>query len=242
MATNLNQILWGEGVAFIDGVEAFEVQELALNIGMEILEATKGDGGGKITIPTQQPITGRCGFLGLNASIFSKLTGATTATGTKKRMREESGTVDNTTYTITLSQTPIADTLRVVPTGDKQKPFVRVASNPSQGEYSVSGNTLTFNSADAGKTMKISYIYSDTTSGETSKLSPTALPSSFSLYGTLRTKELFSDTKGDVVFYAAKCERTSEFGLGGAIGNISTPGFDFSVRIDTEGDFEIYWP
>jgi len=240
MAENLNQILWGEGVAFIDGVEAFEVQELSVAFPLEVLEFTKGDGGGKGTIPVGQSYQGRAGFLGMNASIFSKLTGSTTSTGTKKRIRNEKLT--KSTDTLTCSQTPIADTLRVVPAGSNKQPLKRVSGSPQVGEYSVSGTTITLNASQPESDFYVSYIYTDSSSGETSQLSPSSLPNSFELYGSLRTKELFSDVKGDVIIYAAKCERTSEFGLGGAIGNVSTPGFDFNIRVDNAGDLEFYWP
>lgn len=242
MAENLNQILWGEGVAFLAGKELFEIQNLSLNVGMSTIEAAKGDGGGQIIIPTNQPITGRAEFLGINASVLAALTGGASATGTYKRIRSEALTVG--TDTITTSETPITNTLRVVAQGSNNQPLKQVASPSADDEYSVSGTTITFNSgafAD-GTVINVSYFYNDASNGETLTIGPDDLPNSFELWGSLRTKELFSDVKGDVLFKAAKCERTSEMSFGGSIGNISVPGFDFNVRIDTEGDLEVYFP
>lgn len=242
MAENKNQILWGEGVVFIGGKELFEVQELALNFGINTLTAQKGDGGSQIVIPTGQPITGRCGFLGINSATLAVLTGATAASGANyKRIRSEELTVASDAVTTT--ETPIAATLRVVEKGANKVPLQQVASSPDAGEYTVSGTTIGFNASQFADGVKIlvSYIYADT-EGETVTFSPDTLPDSFALWGTLRSKELFGDVTGDVIIYAAKCDRTSEFGLGGSIGNISTPGFDFNIRVDTEGDLEFYFP
>lgn len=243
MGQNLNQILWGEGVAYLDGKELFEIQELAITFGLESLQAVKGDGGGNIVIPTNQPLTGRAGFLGINAAILAELTGATTSTGTKKRIRKEQQTVSSNA--ITLDNTPIANTMRVVEDGALKIPLRQVSGSPAAAdEYQLSTATLTFNTGTFanGTVINVWYIYTDGADGETSQLAPGALPGAFELYGSLRTKELFGDTKDDLIFYAAKCERTSEFALGGAIGNISVPGFDFNIRIDNNGDFDVYWP
>lgn len=242
MAQNLNQILWGEGVAFLDGKELFEIQELGLNIGINILTAEKGDGGGQINIPTGQPITGRANFLGMNASLLAALTGGAVSTGRQLRIRSEELVVASNA--ITTSQTAIPNTLRVIEKASGAQPLKKVASASAADEFSVSGTTITLNTGTFanGAVIAVSYFYADASNGETVTIGPDDLPDSFELRGSLRTKELFGDTKGDVLFYAAKCERTSEISLGGALGSVSTPGFDFSVRIDVAGDLEIYMP
>jgi len=242
MAQNLNQLLWGEGVAFVGGKELFEIQELSISFALTTLTAQKGDAGGSIVIPTGQPITGRAGFLGMNAALLATLTGASSATGTIKRIREEQLTVSSNA--VTASQTPIANTMRVVEQGSNNVPLKQVSSPSSADEYSVSGTTITFNTGTFADStvMVVSYFYTDGADGETVTIDPTDLPSSFELYGSLRTKEKFAGTKGDVILYAAKCERTSEFGLGGANGSISTPGFDFNIENDNSGDLKIYFP
>ena len=235
-----NQVFWGEGVAFVDGVEVFEVQELVFNFGIEVLEALKGDGGGNIRVPTRQPISGRCGFLGMNAPLFAKLTGATNATGYRKRVRGEAQT--KVTNDVTLANTPIANTVRIVADGANKLPLTQVSATPQVGEYTISGDTITLNASQTEDDFLIDYVYVDGANGLTATIAPNSLPDSFELIGTLRTKELFADSKDDIVVYAAKCERTSEFTMGSQNGQISTPGFDFSVRIDSSGDFEVTFP
>lgn len=242
MAENLNQILWGEGVAFIDGNETFDIQEISLNFGLNTLNFTKGDGGSQVVIPTGQPITGRAGFLGLNSAILATLTGGSSAAGTVKRIRSEALTVSSDA--VTTSQTAITNTLRVVESGANKTPLKQVSSSPSSGEYTVSGTTITFNASqfEDGVVINVSYLYTDGSAGETVTIDPSDLPSNFELYATLRTRQEFSQVKGDIVIYCSSVDRTGEFTMGGSIGNVSTPGFDFNVNNNTSGDVEIYFP
>lgn len=242
MGNNLNQILWGEGIAFIGGNELFDIQEITINFGLTGIQFPKGDGGANIFIPTGQPLTGRAGFLGVNASMMATLTGGSVAAGTKKRIRGEELTVSSNA--VTTSQTSITNTLRVIEKAAGAQPLKQVSSPSADDEYSVSGTTITFNAsafADGTK-IKVSYIYADGADGETLTVDPDDLPSNFELYATLRTREDFSQVKGDIIAYFASVDRTGEFGLGGQIGNASVPGFDFNINNSSPGDVEFYYP
>jgi hypothetical protein len=242
MAENLNQIMWGEGVAFIGGKEAFEIQELALQFGLETITGRKGDSGGNIVEITGQPITGRVGFLGFNAALMATLTGGASATGTVKRIREESLTV--ATNAVTASQTPIANTMRVVESGSNNIPLLQVVTPAAAGEYSITGTTIAFfaGAYGDGTVMKVSYFYTDGADGETLTIDPTDLPDSFELYASIRTREKFGGTKGDAIIYAAKCKRTGEFAFGSGIGDFTSFGFDINIEIDNGGDLLVYFP
>lgn len=64
-------------------------------------------------------------------------------------------------YTVTLKHAP--DTSRPIILVDKDaSAWTRVSATPAQGKYMVSGSTVTFNSADAGKTVFITYDYTAT--------------------------------------------------------------------------------
>lgn len=242
MGLNLNNYMWGVGKAFAGGKPLPEMQEIGINIGMEVLSATKGDGGGKITEPTSQPITGRINFLGMNSAIFALLTGGAVSTGSVKRVRNTQKTVSSNA--ISLSNTPILNTLEIVENGSSKVPLKRVASPAANDEYSISGTTVTFNTgAFADDTViLVSYFYDDTSNGETVKIDPGDLPDSFEVYASVRTREGYAGTLGDVVIYAAKCTRTSEFNMGASNSDIAQPGFDFEVRIDTADDFKVTFP
>ena len=242
MPENLHQSMWGEGVAFIGGKEGYDVQNLMINLGLESISFRKGDAGGNAVVNTGQPITGRLEFKGINAALLATLTGGSSATGTRTRIREEALTV--ATDAVTASQTPIANTMRVVEQGSNNVPLKQVAASPETDEYTVSGTTITFNASafEDGIIIMVSYFYVAGAAGETVTIDPTDLPGSFELQGSVRTKEHFADTKSDIIFYAAKCVRTSEIPLGGPVGDFGGIGFDFNIELDNSGDFLVYFP
>lgn len=241
MATsNQKLFIWGEGVMFVNGEEAQELQEVGLNIGINTIQAPKGDGGGNITVATGQPITGRAVLGAMNPELFAVLTGASNSTGTMKRMHKE--TLTKATDTLTTSQTPETDTLMVIPVGANKEPLKQVASSPQVGEYSVSGTTITLNSSQPETQFNVSYFYEDSSDGQTTSFGPDDLPDEFELWASMRAKDLWPGTKGDIIINAAKCVRTSEIALGSAVGASAKPGFDFEIRVDNDGDLKVYWP
>lgn len=239
MTNDQNPFIYGEAVAFAGGEKLHEIQNGSINFGLKNIEAQKGDGGGQIVVPTNQELSGHVDFLGLTPAAFALLTNATNSTGTIKRIRRTLKT--KASDAITLSNTPITNTLEVIPAGSNKSPLTEVASSPAVGQYSVSGTTVTLNASQTETTFYVAYLYSDASNSLTSKISPDALPDEFELYLTFRGKDLYPGTKGDMVIYAAKCTRTSELTLGAGNGAHATPGFDFSIRIDSADDFSLSW-
>jgi len=68
---------------------------------------------------------------------------------------------DSSPYTVTLKHTPDASRPIILVDADASA-WVKVSSTPAQGQYSISASTVTFNSADAGKTVFITYDYTAT--------------------------------------------------------------------------------
>ena len=87
MTNDQNPFIYGEAVAYADGEKLHEIQNGSISFGLSNIEAQKGDGGGKIIVPTNQDITGHVDFLGLTSAAFAVLTNATNSTGTIKRIR-----------------------------------------------------------------------------------------------------------------------------------------------------------
>jgi hypothetical protein len=79
----------------------------------------------------------------------------TDETGVSIRRIEENTIPSASPFTVTLTRTPVTDT--VVVHNEDDSPFVKVASDPAVGQYSVSANVVTFNSVDAGKEVVIAY-------------------------------------------------------------------------------------
>jgi hypothetical protein len=240
MTNDQKLYVWGEGVAFVDGEKAQELQEVGLNFGVKTIQDQKGDGGGNITEVLGAPIAGRVNIAAMNPALFAVLTGASNTVGTVKRIRKEELT--KATNDLTLSETPITNTLEIIPFGASKSPLNQVASAPAIGEYSVSGVTVTLNASQTEAQFYCSYFYASGADGLTSKIGPTDLPSEFEMYVSMRAKDLFPGTKGDIIVYCAKCTRTSELALGASVSASAKPGFDFDVRIDTDDDFSVYWP
>lgn len=61
-------------------------------------------------------------------------------------------------YTVQLRHIPNANMVPIL-TDDTASPFVKVASAPASGQFSVSGDIVTLNSADAGKNVFSTYIW-----------------------------------------------------------------------------------
>lgn len=158
-----NQVLWGEGVVFAGNRELFEVQNIGINFGVESIEGLKGDGGGKISVPAGSVYTGRIELLGLNAETLEVLTGATAAAGTYKRIRSEAQ--NKVTNDVTLSNTPVANSVRIVPAGSNKKPLKQVAAAPAVGEYTISADIITLNAGQTETAFVIDYFYADGASG-----------------------------------------------------------------------------
>lgn len=239
MTNAQNPFIYGEAVCYAGGEKLHEIQNGSITFGLKNIEAQKGDGGGQIVVPTNQLITGHVDFLGLTPASFALLTAATNSAGAKKRVRRTLKT--KATNDITLTNTPITNTLEVIPSGSNKAPLVQVATSPALGEYSVSGTTVTLSASQTETDFYVAYVWLDTANGLTSKISPDALPDDFELYLTFRAKDLFPGTKGDMVIYAAKCTRTGELTIGAGNDAHATPGFDFSIRIDSADDFELGW-
>ena len=71
---------------------------------------------------------------------------------------EEKKTIDDTAYTIKMDPVYDGEGMLFV-TGVDSTQFAKVESAPMTGEFSVSADTLTFSSADAGKEAFLSYDY-----------------------------------------------------------------------------------
>lgn len=110
-------------------------------------------------------------------------------------------------------------------------PYVRVASAPATGQYSVSAGAYTFAAADVGKTVYISYQYTNasTTSPRLDILNvPMGYAPSFSIdfYMPYQGKQLVI-TAGNVV--------ANKLGMATKQDDFTIPEFDFDLFADANG-------
>ena len=90
-------------------------------------------------------------------ALFAALVAADLTEGQNATIRriEENSIPSASPYTATLTKTPVNGS--IVIHNEDDSPFVSVGSSPAIGQYSVSANVVTFNSADAGKEVVIAY-------------------------------------------------------------------------------------
>jgi len=88
-------------------------------------------------------------FSSFQPALYAALTSATFTEGATVAVRKiEETTIPATApLTVTLAKTPVTDT--VVIHNEDDSPFVKVASGPTSGQFSVSGSTVTFASDNA---------------------------------------------------------------------------------------------
>jgi hypothetical protein len=96
------------------------------------------------------------------------------------RKIEENSVPAASPFTVTLTKTPTGDP---VIHNEDDSPFVKVASSPATGQFSVSANTVTFNSTNANEEVIIAYDTS-VTSAKRMQLSSEANNDTFRLIVT----------------------------------------------------------
>jgi hypothetical protein len=132
--------------------------------------------------------------------------GQAAAAGVTAMAVDEAGTIPTTPYQITVAHSVNFVTDYGVIDTATGKQLTKVASGPTTGQYSVAAGVYTFAVADTTKTVKISYSYTDSTSGETitlaNQLMGFAPEFRAFLFSNFRTKrlgiELYSCTMGQM--------------------------------------------
>lgn len=138
------------------------VQSITPSINIKTTELPDGNS----DWPAAEVDTGKEGTVTINLSnmpveLYAFLMGTTVDSLSSAPMPvvDEELTIPSTSpYTVTLSHAP--DTTRPIILVDRNaSAWTKVSSAPSQGQFMVSGTTATFNSADAGKPVFITYDY-----------------------------------------------------------------------------------
>lgn len=93
--------------------------------------------------------------LAINAAFH----GDTFSTGSVVLAESEAGSIPTTPFQVTVTQSATWDTDLGVRFSTSGLPLARVASGPAANQYSVAAGVYTFNSADTGKGVLISYAY-----------------------------------------------------------------------------------
>ncbi len=110
-------------------------------------------------------------------------------------------------------------------------PFVKVASAPAAGQYSVAAGTYTFAAADAGKAVLITYTYTLAGSGQRFTVTN-------QLLGTTPTFacQFYTTFQGQAVNVRFANCTSSKLGFSTKLEDFVMPEFDFSVFADASGN------
>jgi hypothetical protein len=114
-------------------------------------------------------------------------------------------------------------------------PLTAVASAPTQGQYSVSSGTYTFNAADTGVAVQVSYTYTLSTAGDTVTISNTQAGAANSFQTVFGAG--YNGLQTNFQMYA--CIPTSLKLADFKIGDFSMPELDYSAVVNSAGNLGI---
>lgn len=112
-------------------------------------------------------VTGKITFGAQQARLWADLMfNVSSSTGLIIEQDKEAWAIPATPYQVTVANSVTWTTDLGVTLASDGTVFVRVASAPATGQYTVAAGVYTFAAADTGKNVVISYLYTATTSGE----------------------------------------------------------------------------
>jgi hypothetical protein len=164
--------MWGQSTASGVGPDQFGLLQ---NVSIEFARDTK-DLFGENQFPEviasgQSRITGRAAFARVFGAIYADLFfGETVTTGSLLVAKDEIGTIASggspTAYSVTVANSAnFTEDLGVFLTTNGQR-LTYVPSSPASGQYTVTAGVYTFNVAQNGATVKISYVWNNASTGK----------------------------------------------------------------------------
>lgn len=177
--------------------------------------------------------TGKAKVARISGLAFANLYyGITPAAGqTATAFAEAASVPANSPYTITAANAADFIDDEGVVYAASGLPLTKVASNPSDGQYSVAAGVYTFAAADSGKAVLASYTYAIASGGQ--KIAVTN-----QLIGTTPTfQALFYTTfQGQAVTLKLNNCISSKLSFGTKLEDFAMPEFDFSCFADASGN------
>ena len=176
----------------------------------------------------QAKFTGKAKFAQISGSMLNDLFFSQTATtGLLLSAVGEAGTVSATPFTVTVANSATFDTDLGVVYAATGEPLIRVASAPTQGQYSVAAGVYTFNSADTGVSVLIDYLYTAATGGTKVALSNQSMGTTPTFMGVFSTT-----ASGKNVTLKLNLCTSSKLSLQTKIEDYTIPELDFEVMAD----------
>ncbi len=220
------------------------VHEFKLVHELETITFPAGESWASYSVPVGMSWRGEVAFRALDAETLRFVLGGSRQTGRLLEVRDESQTIPaEAPHTVTLSHADVVVNSEEV-SDAAGRPFTRSEAAPAAGEYSIDGDLLTFNAADAGRVISLSYLRLDETAGDKLIVNPDDLPARFALYGVLRGHDTAdgSAPAERYAVYLADCQRVGEFKLGAAAGSVGSFTVSFIAHNRNPGDVVFYLP
>jgi|GEM_PF-2932596 len=214
---------------------------------VEELAVPAGDDFGEEHIPTKQTHGGRLACRDYNGSLLAALIGGSTAAGSTKFVSKEAQTVPATPFGVALDNaanlyTPAGCTYAPIEVVDSDGvTYEQVAGgSEAEGKFSESAGTLTFDAADEGKVLSITYWWTDSVNGVTVSPSVTSIVGGktyiFSGYGYCTRQ---STQKGWMTVVVKHLQRTGDVTVGAGVGDAGTISFDYRAKVSVTTDLQI---
>ena len=181
----------------------------------------------------QAKVTGKAKLAELNGRMINDLfMGESLSAGVLMPAVSEQGTI--ATNTVTVANSANFDTDLGVIDAATGLPYTKVASAPAAGQYSVTGGTYNFNTADNGKTVLIDYLYSSATGGNQIAMGGAAIGMTTKFTGIFTG---LVDGKG-VMLKLNSCV-SSKLTMATKKEDYTIPEFDFEAGLDVAGQLGV---
>jgi hypothetical protein len=223
--------------------------EINFNVDTKEIEIPKGNWNNQMAYHALiGGFGGTVGWHYSDANLVAALTGGSTTTSQGISVaKEEAGTVPSgSPYEVTLTNDSscVDDSIGhgsiYTGSGANKSYFQVVTGAPAaSGEVEVASGVLTFAAADAGKEVKTTYLYANT-SGVKVTIGPTDTPSSWAGYLVIE-RFLETNTLGRMTIYAKDIVWTGALKLGATRAGHDAITREFRVNNDAAGDLVIYF-
>lgn len=181
-------------------------------------------------------VKGKAQFAQLSARLIGELFfSATPAAGQVLVANDEAGTIPaSSPYTVTVSNSATFSQDLGVIDATTGLPYVRVASSPTTGQYSLSGGVYTFAAADTGKAVKISYVYTSASTGKNVTITNQPMGQANTFKTVLDMP--YAGQKASVTLNACV---SSKLSLSTALEDFVKPSMDFDAFVDSAGNLGV---
>jgi hypothetical protein len=238
-------LLWGTANSDVNGntlatptpVTFGTLQEVSIDISFDKKELYGQSQFPQSVARGKGKIEGKAKFARMNGLLLNSLffgQTLTTAAGVADYYDQTGSVVPTTPFTITIAPANSGVWSADLGVGDSNgRPLTKVASAPAAGQYSVAAGVYTFNTAQAGQTVFISYQYTTTTGVPTA----TSIIETNPLMGNapfFRADVAFPFQGKQVVFTFPYCLAT-KLNFATKLDDYTVPEFDFSAFASPAG-------